>query len=44
MEDRVQLWFDEKLDDGLRYTVRDLGHAQLARATRCLGNLNLLGR
>ena len=26
MEDRVQLWFDEKLDDGLRYTVGDRGH------------------
>ena len=44
MEDRVQLWFDEKLDDGLRYTVRDRGHSQLARAARCLGNLHLLDR
>lgn len=44
MEDRVQFWFDEKLDDGLRNTVRDRGHSQLARASRCLGNLNLLDR
>ena len=44
MEDRVQLWLDEKLDDGLRNTVRDRGHSQLARASRCLGNLNLLDR
>src|SRR5690242_4893588 len=44
MEDRVELWLDEKLDDGLRNTVTDRGHSQLARASRCLGNLYLLHR
>lgn len=28
MEDRVQLWLDEKLDDGLRNTIRDRRHHQ----------------
>ncbi|MDT4852325.1 hypothetical protein FQZ97_865520 [compost metagenome] len=44
MEDRVQLRLDEKLDHGLRDTVTDRGHSQLARASRCLGNLYLLDR
>ncbi len=44
MEDRVQLRLDEKLDHGLRDTITNRGHSQLARASRCLGNFYLLDR